>query len=126
MALLRIRKMWMMSTKLCVHSKYRYNNDISLEDEVDKFINSTNIVMFSKTTCGFCMMAKSILNKYSDNYGVMEINKRSDGYKIQNYLYKKTGSETVPQIFIDGSYIGGCTDIMTMHNKDEIKSLISK
>ena len=96
-----------------------------MEDEVDEFIKSGNIVMFSKTTCGFCMMAKSILNRYSDDYRMMEINKHQDGHKIQDYLYSKTGSPTVPQIFINQTYIGGCNDLMRLHSNDEIKDLIS-
>lgn len=106
-------------------TRYKYSNEYS-NDEIEAFINSKDIVMFSKTTCGFCMMAKSILNKYSDDYVVMEVNKRGDGYQIQDYLYEKTGSQTVPQIFIHQNYIGGCTDIMQMHNNDEIKNLIDK
>ena len=105
-------------------NNYSTQSDESLYDRVDNFIKSNDIVMFSKTTCGFCMMAKTIMNQYSDQYKVMELNKSNDGYLIQKYLFQLSGSQTVPQIFIHGKYIGGCNDIMKLHGNGSLKGII--
>jgi len=34
-------------------------------------------------------------------------------------LETKTGSGTVPQIFVEGKYIGGCDDIVNLHRREK-------
>eukprot|EP00483_Globobulimina_turgida_P003658 UN03664 len=102
----------------------RYTNVQTSKQEANEFIKSGDIVMFSKTSCGFCVMAKSILSKYSNDYNVMELNKIQNGYEIQDYLYTCTGSSTVPQIFIHQKYVGGCKDILRLHSDDELQQII--
>ncbi|VFV18219.1 glutaredoxin-1-like [Lynx pardinus] len=44
----------------------------------------------------------------------------SDTSKIQGYLQQLTGARTVPQIFIHKDCLGGCTDLMEMHQSGEL------
>ncbi|KAF9218547.1 hypothetical protein BS17DRAFT_720364, partial [Gyrodon lividus] len=46
-----------------------------------------------------------------------------DGSEIQDYLLKKTGARTVPRTFINGSSIGGNSDLQAMP-KAKVMALI--
>ena len=75
---------------------------------VDAAVESTKLVMFSKTTCPFCKKAKSLLGMYvpdldqSNDAKVIEINLRDDMSEIQDHLLAKVGKRSVPQLFIGG------------------------
>lgn len=63
---------------------------------VDDAIKSHAVTVFSKSSCPYCVKAKSVLSKYqlSDVY-IVELDGRSDGASIQDYLLKLTGGRTV-------------------------------
>ncbi len=63
---------------------------------VDDAIASNLVVMFSKTWCGFCAMAKRALKDVGlKNFHLIELDGRNDGDQIQDYLKSITGSRTV-------------------------------
>ena len=66
-------------------------------DMIETAIKSDCVVVFSKTTCGFCRMAKETLNSAGAEYTAIELNQRKDGGDIQDALYQKTGSSTVSE-----------------------------
>lgn len=64
------------------------------------------VVIYTYLTCGFCIMAKDLLEKNKIKYIEKVITRK----EVQE-LSKKTKSLTVPQIFIDGKFIGGYTEL---------------
>ena len=97
----------------------------TLEEQIDSFINSHGIVLFSKTFCPFCLDVKDFL---SVRTGVpvysIEINSHPDGQNIYKYIKAKTNHPTVPAVFIQGKFIGGCDDVKTLAAKDELEELL--
>lgn len=62
---------------------------------VDEFIASHPVAMFSKSYCPYCKRAKQALNSFEfrpDAFGVIELDHRSDGEEILDYLREKTGA----------------------------------
>lgn len=53
------------------------------------------IVIFSKTTCPFCRMAKDVFNEIGANYKVIELDEHNDGRRMQEALAHMTGARTV-------------------------------
>ena len=45
--------------------------------------------------------------------------------KIQDYLYRLTGTRTVPRIFINKKLIGGCDEIEKLNKDGKLKKLIN-
>ena len=71
--------------------------------------------MFSKTWCPFCVNAQTILKKKFGQISVLELDKITDETKreaLEKAVNKKTGSTSVPQIFVNGEKIGGYDDLM--------------
>jgi glutaredoxin 3 len=53
------------------------------------------IVVFSKTTCSYCHMAKDILNETGAVYEVVELNKEEKGEEYAAIIREITGARTV-------------------------------
>jgi glutaredoxin 3 len=68
-----------------------------------------NAVIWSKDQCMFCEMAKDLLADHDVAYEERNIYK---GEWTREQLQEAApGSKTVPQIFLDGKYIGGFTEL---------------
>jgi glutaredoxin 3 len=66
------------------------------------------IKIYCWTWCPFCIRAKQLLDAKGVAYQEVVI----DGdQQALNELKKQTGSGSVPQIFVDGRYVGGCDEI---------------
>lgn len=60
-----------------------------------------------------------------DKTKVIELDQRSDGTDIQNYLLGFTNQRTVPNIFIAKEHIGGSSDLLGLE-KQELNTLLAK
>mmetsp|Transcript_179 Transcript_179/g.192 ORF Transcript_179/g.192 Transcript_179/m.192 type:complete len:111 (-) Transcript_179:64-396(-) len=74
------------------------------------FIKTSPVVMYSKSWCGYCADAKSVLKKGAVDYKLVELDTFSEGGDVQAALYQMTKQRTVPSIFIGGTHVGGCSE----------------
>lgn len=74
-------------------------------------IKSNPIIVYSKTICPYCSAAKSMLAEMNVNPKVIEIDVENDGKAIFSAVKELTMQNTVPNIFIAGSHIGGFSDL---------------
>ena len=84
----------------------------AVQAQIDDFINDSQVAMFSFTTCPFCRRAKDELEQRGIAYAAMELDELPDnqGNIIRAELGRKTKRTSVPSIFVNGQYIGGCND----------------
>lgn len=68
-------------------------------------------VMWSKDNCPFCLKAKTLL---ALNDIVVVEKKIGDKYTRDDLLEVVPDAKTVPQIFVDGIYVGGYTELNAM------------
>ena len=66
-------------------------------------------VIISRNQCNFCDQAKALLQGANLQY--TEYNIQSQSSKWLLYLLKRSSITTVPQIFHNGEYIGGYTEL---------------
>jgi cysteine synthase A len=74
------------------------------------------VVMFALEWCEFCWSARKVFAEYGIDYRSVDIDSveymdNNRGGKIRAALRDKTTWNTFPQIFINGEFIGGCTDL---------------
>ena len=81
----------------------------------------TKIKIYSKTTCPACVMAKNILDKKGAQYEEIILDNKPE--ETQE-LIAKTGMRTVPQIFINGEFIGGCSDLIELDRAHKLDTLL--
>eukprot|EP01024_Parvocaulis_polyphysoides_P029314 TRINITY_DN26458_c0_g3_i1.p1 TRINITY_DN26458_c0_g3~~TRINITY_DN26458_c0_g3_i1.p1 ORF type:complete len:251 (+),score=35.88 TRINITY_DN26458_c0_g3_i1:59-811(+) len=103
----------------------------NLEYSTDEFkhfaINSNRIVVFSKSMCPFSKRVKQALNKSfsTEIIEVFELDQLSSRFPdLQEQLQKTSGISTVPQIFIDGCFIGDSEFTVNFVNSGEAQKLL--
>lgn len=84
---------------------------------------SKNVLIYTFETCPYCIRAKRLLTK--NNIEFKEIDITNDDNKL-NELEKKTGVDTVPQIFVDGNFIGGCDDLYELYRNKEFPRIFGE
>ncbi|XP_038692144.1 monothiol glutaredoxin-S10-like [Tripterygium wilfordii] len=98
-----------------------------LEDSVKKTIADNPVVVYSKTWCSYSSEVKSLFKKLGVEALVVELDELGpQGPQLQKILERLTGQHTVPNVFIGGKHIGGCTDTMKLHQKGELECLVSE
>ncbi|XP_068445890.1 glutaredoxin 2 isoform X2 [Clinocottus analis] len=93
---------------------------------VKEMVSQNCVVIFSKTTCPYCKMAKNVFNEIGATYKVIELDEHNDGRKVQEALAQLTGARTVPRVFINGNCIGGGSDTKQLHQQGKLLPLIEQ
>ncbi|XP_059197679.1 glutaredoxin 2 isoform X1 [Centropristis striata] len=93
---------------------------------VQEMVSQNCVVIFSKTTCPYCKMAKNVFNEIGATYKVIELDEHNDGRRLQEALAQVTGARTVPRVFINGNCIGGGSDTKQLHQQGKLLPLIEQ
>jgi len=91
-----------------------------LDAAAERFVAATvadqPVVMFALEWCEFCWSVRKLFARLELPYCSVDLDSvayQRDGWggKIRAVLHARTGSATIPQIFVGGHHIGGCTDV---------------
>ncbi|XP_072804843.1 glutaredoxin 2 isoform X3 [Vicugna pacos] len=63
--------------------------------QIQETISDNCVVIFSKTSCSYCTMAKKLFHDMNVNYKVVELDMLEYGSQFQDALYRMTGERTV-------------------------------
>lgn len=97
---------------------------------LERQINSGNVVMFSKSSCVHCRVAKQLFDKEGIAVRTVTIDKPNDHPDVVDMgelvteLLEKTKCRTVPQIFIRGEFIGGASDLQALRDNGALRPLV--
>ena len=80
------------------------------------------IEIYTTTICPYCHAAKDLLQKKGVAFD--EINLNQQPQLRDTMVTRAQGGTTVPQIFIDGTHIGGCDDIYALDAKGALDPLL--
>lgn len=89
-------------------------------------IKAHPVILFSKSTCKFCKMAKEVLDSLSVDYAEEDIGTRDDCQAIQDVFKQITGERTVPRVFVGGKCIGGGSETWTLHNQGRLIPMLKE
>lgn len=82
-----------------------------------------SIEIYTKSTCGFCHMAKRLLTSKGVSFAEVDILVQPE--KRAEMIGRANGGSTVPQIFIDGAHVGGCDDLMGLERSGKLDALLA-
>ncbi|XP_005050589.1 PREDICTED: glutaredoxin 2 isoform X3 [Ficedula albicollis] len=99
------------------------SNDAAV-NQIQDIISHNPVVIFSKTTCPYCKMAKDLFEGLDVNYTAVELDVKTNGRQFQDVLEQMTGGRTVPRVFINGTCVGGATDTQKLHEEGKLLPLI--
>ncbi|MEQ8355548.1 MAG: pyridoxal-phosphate dependent enzyme [Kiloniellaceae bacterium] len=88
------------------------------------------VVMFALEWCEFCWSVRKFFAKLGIAYRSVDIDTvaMQDGNlggRVRAALNAQTGCRTIPQIFIGGEFIGGCTETFDAYNRGELQKLLT-
>jgi len=81
------------------------------------------VVIYTTATCPYCIAAKRLLNQKGVTFE--EISVDGEPSALANMSARAGGRYTVPQIFIDGSHIGGCDDLYALEEGGRLDPLLA-
>ena len=76
---------------------------------------TNKVVIYSKSTCPFCVKAKALLEQEGLAFEEIELNEFPQ--RRDEMIEKSGGRTTVPQVFINDKHIGGCDDLFAYHQQ---------
>ena len=81
------------------------------------------VKIYTTPICPYCARAKSLLKKKGAE--IDEIDVFMDGNARSEMEAKSGGRQTVPQIFVGDTHIGGCDDLYALEQDGELDSLLN-
>lgn len=78
------------------------------------------VTIYCWTYCPYCVKAKALLDHKGVVYEEKIIDNDTAALKA---LESKTGSGTVPQIFVEGSFVGGCDDLFQLDHEGKFDQI---
>jgi cysteine synthase len=90
--------------------------DAATEELVTALIRDEPVLMFALEWCEFCWSVRKLFSRLGIQYRSIDLDSVAyqaddQGGRIRTVLARRTGSPTIPQIFIGGRHVGGCTEL---------------
>ena len=81
-----------------------------------------NILIYTANRCGYCVMAKRLLDNKKAIYTEINIDER-EGQREE--MMQKTKRRTVPQIYIGDFHVGGFDDLNALNKTGKLDELLN-
>lgn len=80
------------------------------------------VEIYATQMCPYCMRAKRLLSEKGVAYTEIDIDREPQ--RREEMVKRAGGSYTVPQIFIDGTHVGGCDDIHALDRAGKLDPML--
>jgi len=97
-----------------------------LKKRIEELINSKKVFLFMKGVpdtpeCGFSMKVVEVLRELNVDFESFNIFEDED---IRQGIKEYANWPTIPQLYIDGKFIGGCDIVVQMDESKELQKLL--
>jgi glutaredoxin 3 len=82
-----------------------------------------DVVLYTTPFCFYCLRAKQLLAKKGVVFRDVDIRAQADA---RSWLLEQTGRTSVPQIFINGTFVGGYHELASLEREGELDLLLGK
>ncbi len=98
----------------------------SMMTDIKTDIESNPVILYMKGTkeapmCGFSAQVVHVLNSYQVPFEARNV--LADG-DLRESIKQYSNWPTIPQLYIQGKFIGGCDITMELHRKGELAKLL--
>jgi glutaredoxin 3 len=83
---------------------------------------AADVRIYVTTWCPYCVAAKRLLKKKGAAFTEIDVEERDD---LRSWLVSTSGQRTVPQIFVNGSPLGGFNDIAALDEQGQLDPLLA-
>lgn len=100
-------------------------NDNKISDYIDEQIKTNKIVLFMKGTadfpqCGFSATVVSVLRKLNLEFKDINV---LDSIELRQGIKDYSDWPTIPQLYVNKEFIGGCDIVKEMYESGELAKL---
>ena len=100
---------------------------MSVQDRIQEQVSSNPIVLYMKGTpqfpqCGFSATVAQIL-KLCGQEGYASVNVLADE-EIRQGIKEYANWPTIPQLYINGEFVGGCDIVREMYENGELQEML--
>ena len=100
----------------------------STRDQISSTIEGNSIVLFMKGTrtqpqCGFSATVIQILDQMTSEYETINV---LENPSIREGIKTFSNWPTIPQLYIDGEFVGGCDIIKEMFEKGDLQTKLKE
>jgi len=110
---------------------------VEAKAEAVEFVNTAladrdnPVVIFALEWCEFCWSVRKLFAELNIPYKSVDLDsvayqKDNLGGEIRAVLRQKLGSPTIPQIFVGGEYVGGCSETFDALTDGSFQALLRK
>ncbi len=102
--------------------------DPAIKQKIDSYVKKNKVFLFMKGTpdapmCGFSARVVDVLKNEGVAFGAFNV--LSDE-EIRNGIKEYADWPTIPQLYIDGEFVGGCDIVMEMQSTGELAKALGK
>ena len=99
---------------------------MSVQKEIEQDVKNNKVMLYMKGTpespmCGFSAQVVNVLKTYNvpfKSFNVLE------DESIRQAIKEYADWPTIPQLYVNGEFIGGCDIMMELHQSGELKKLL--
>ena len=101
---------------------------MEINEKIENLIKENKVCLFMKGTpdspqCGFSMAVSNVLKHMNINFKGINV---LEDENLRQGIKDFSDWPTIPQLYLDGEFIGGCDIIKEMFETGELKKLIKK
>jgi monothiol glutaredoxin len=98
---------------------------MNTQEKIKNIISSNDVVLFMKGTpdmpqCGFSMAVANVLKHLKVKFSGINV---LEDEEIRNGIKVFSDWPTIPQLYIQGEFVGGCDIVKEMFEKKELQTL---
>ncbi|TFK69301.1 putative GRX5-glutaredoxin [Pluteus cervinus] len=114
--------------RLPISSHYRFLST-EARAQIDKAVKSTPLVLFMKGTpdqpqCGFSRAVVNILDVYQVPPEKIKTYDVLVDAELRSGIKEYSEWPTIPQVYVNGEFVGGCDIVLGMHQSGELETLL--
>ncbi len=101
---------------------------MEINEKIENLIKENKVCLFMKGTpdspqCGFSMAVSNVLKHMNINFKGINV---LEDENLRQGIKDFSDWPTIPQLYLDGEFIGGCDIIKEMFETGELKKLLEK
>ena len=81
------------------------------------------VEIYTTMWCGYCSRAKRLLVEHGVAFREIDVSAQPE--RRPEMVARAGGRSTVPQIFINGSHVGGCDDLQALDASGKLTPLLA-
>ena len=83
---------------------------------------NAKVIVYTTQVCPYCVRAKQLLKQKGAAFEEIDLSRDHD---TRMALVQRTGMRTVPQIFINDEFIGGCDELYALERAGKLDSKLA-